>query len=411
MGALCGSGRTTDKDDEVLQRGSISTRSLSNSNVLQVENQDANSKKTDSAADDERMTEKTEEELRKKASTQRKRLTLTGDLVGKAKNVSLLDLQNQLKELQKDEEPAADMFQDCHYVALSKKGYVPYDEKVNQDSLICLEKVKHNIPNLDMHFFGVLDGHGHHGRPASQEVTASFPKFLQQELAQYTKASDLTDEVVGKILSNAIDKTHTALLNTNIPLQHSGTTFCGSLIFNNMIYTANVGDSQGFMLSKPKPSTYKIQDLNFLHNPDTPSEKERIRKAGGVVSQIPGLPKEEAGPFRVWLPDMSGPGLAMARSLGDTIAHTVGAIHNPSIDVKRVDATCKYCLWATDGVFEFLSTDDVAKIILNDDGNLKTIAKNIVKRSVKMWRTYDQVVDDITVVLLQLPEMSAQAAE
>ena len=71
---------------------------------------------------------------------------------------------------------------------------------------------------------------------------------------------------------------------------------------------------------------------------------------------------EEAGPFRIWLPDMTGPGLAMARSLGDMVAHTIGAIHLPSIDIRKVDASCKYVLWASDGVFEFLTTDDVAQV-------------------------------------------------
>jgi len=282
---------------------------------------------------------------------------------------------------------------------------VPYDNKVNQDSLICLEKVRHNIPDLDMHFFGVLDGHGHHGRPVSQEVTAKFPLALEAGLQPYTTVEELTDEVVSEILKNAIDKVATDIQKTRIPLAHSGTTFCGSLIFNNTIYTANVGDSQGFIFSQVEGEKHTIIDLNILHNPDVPEERARIERTGGVVSQIPGLPAKEAGPFRIWLKDMSGPGLAMSRSIGDNVAHSVGAIHTPSIHIHRVDASCKYVLWASDGVFEFLTTENVAQVIIANEGNLKDIAKNVVKNAVKMWRKYDQVVDDITVVLLQLPEL------
>merc|ERR1740123_2209884 len=325
------------------------------------------------------------------AIAQRKRLTLTGNLVG-AVDLSQSGAQQAeaLRQFQMEQAVANETnrkvdafgnndFQDCHYVALSKKGYVPYDDKVNQDSLICLERVTHNVKGLDMHYFGVLDGHGHHGRDVSQFVTAEFPGFVERELSKYTQVQELTNQVITQVLTNAVDKVHAKLLQTKIPLQHSGTTFCGSLIFNNTIYTANVGDSQGFVLAQGVGNQdYTIYDLNYLHNPDHPEEKKRIQQMGGVVSQIPGLAPEEAGPFRIWLPDMTGPGLAMARSLGDTIAHKIGAIHLPSIDIRKVDATCKYVLWASDGVFEFLSTDDVAKIILNNKGDLKAIAKTVV---------------------------------
>ena len=34
----------------------------------------------------------------------------------------------------------------------------------------------------------------------------------------------------------------------------------------------------------------------------------------------------DTGPERVWLKDQDIPGLAMSRSLGDTVAHSVGAV-------------------------------------------------------------------------------------
>jgi len=395
---ICGSGRKKE-DDEVWHRGSFSGHNSFSGN----DNLDKN------AGDDDVLDASKMAEMQNQVRTQRKRLTVQGNLVGLPKVQSPEEMAAALKQLEAEPQSAganSQGFQDCHYVALSKKGYVPYDDKVNQDSLICLERVTHNVKGLDMHFFGVLDGHGHHGRDVSQFVTAEFPGFLERELSKYTQVQELTNQVITEVLTNAVDKVHAKLLQTKIPLQHSGTTFCGSLIFNNTIYTANVGDSQGFVLAQGVGNQdYTIYDLNYLHNPDHPEEKKRIQQMGGVVSQIPGLAPEEAGPFRIWLPDMTGPGLAMARSLGDTIAHKIGAIHLPSIDIRKVDATCKYVLWASDGVFEFLSTDDVAKIILNNKGDLKAIAKTVVKQSVKMWRKYDQVVDDITVVLLQLPEM------
>merc|ERR1719361_1987356 len=100
---ICGSAGRKPDQDEVWQRGSISTKSLSASNVLQDEIEEFNNKVGDQPPEqeqqtfDEQMEEQAEEELRQKAMSQRKRLTLHGDLVGKAQTQSLADLQAQLK--------------------------------------------------------------------------------------------------------------------------------------------------------------------------------------------------------------------------------------------------------------------------------------------------------------------------
>lgn len=67
------------------------------------------------------------------------------------------------------------------------------------------------------------------------------------------------------------------------------------------------------------------------HKVDNPGEKERILLRGGVIESYrdqKGLP---IGPARVWLPNKSAPGLAMSRSIGDKIAHSLGVIAEPTI--------------------------------------------------------------------------------
>jgi hypothetical protein len=54
----------------------------------------------------------------------------------------------------------------------------------------------------------------------------------------------------------------------------------------------------------------------------------------------PGSP--ELGPARVWLKKGEGPGLAMARSLGDHICKTVGVIATPVITEFDIDPTQEY---------------------------------------------------------------------
>jgi len=56
------------------------------------------------------------------------------------------------------------------------------------------------------------------------------------------------------------------------------------------------------------------KDLSLDQKPDLPTERQRVVKMGGFVSDE----SEEEGPARVWLTrSMDSCGLSMARSLGD----------------------------------------------------------------------------------------------
>lgn len=61
------------------------------------------------------------------------------------------------------------------------------------------------------------------------------------------------------------------------------------------------------------------------------------------------------GPPRVWLPQDDIPGLAMSRSLGDRMAHSVGVSCEPEISSLMLSEEDKILILASDGVWEFLS--------------------------------------------------------
>ena len=67
--------------------------------------------------------------------------------------------------------------------------------------------------------------------------------------------------------------------------------------------------------------------------------------------------------MRVWLNDQDAPGLAMSRSIGDYIAHTVGVSTDPEVMKFELTPQDKFIIIASDGVWEFLSNEDVAKIV------------------------------------------------
>lgn len=54
------------------------------------------------------------------------------------------------------------------------------------------------------------------------------------------------------------------------------------------------------------------------------------------------------------------PGLAMSRSLGDQVAHSVGVSSVPDVKEFYLSREDKFVVIATDGVWEFLSNEEVA---------------------------------------------------
>ena len=77
----------------------------------------------------------------------------------------------------------------------------------------------------------------------------------------------------------------------------------------------------------------------------------------GRVDTIKGQQGQNLGPMRVWLMEQDAPGLAMSRSIGDYIAHSVGVATDA--EVKRFELTSedKFLIIASDGVWEFLSNE------------------------------------------------------
>lgn len=62
--------------------------------------------------------------------------------------------------------------------------------------------------------------------------------------------------------------------------------------------------------------------------------------------------------------DKQMPGLAMSRSLGDQVAHSVGVSSIPEVKSFIVGVEDKFVIIGSDGVFEFLSNEDIARIVM-----------------------------------------------
>ena len=110
--------------------------------------------------------------------------------------------------------------------------------------------------------------------------------------------------------------------------------------------------------------------------------------------------------MRVWMRESDAPGLAMSRSLGDGLAHSLGVSTSPEVKRFCLDSTDKFIILASDGVWEFLSNEDIAKIVWPHyiKNSPEQAGNAIVRAAAKKWRKHGAKIDDITCVTI-FPEV------
>ena len=190
-------------------------------------------------------------------------------------------------------------------------------------------------------------------------------------------------------------------LDTYINSDVSGTTANIWIIRNQHLLVLNVGDSRGVLISEENNHL----DVSFAtqdHKPSDKEEKQRILQAGGRVFSIVYY-DGEVGPQRVWLKYSDTPGLAMSRSLGDCLSHTVGVISTPTVHEQELTDKDKVIVIATDGLWEFVTNTDVIDVI-NNSKNSQEAVNTLCSMAWKKWYSIEKVVDDITIIVACLED-------
>ncbi|KAA3457816.1 protein phosphatase 2C [Gossypium australe] len=290
------------------------------------------------------------------------------------------------------------------YSYLSQRGYYPDAlDKANQDSF-CIHTPFGTNP--DDHFFGVFDGHGEFGAECSQ--------FVKRKLCENLLRSN-------KFHVDAIEACHAAYLTTNTQLHAdslddsmSGTTAITVLVRGRKIYVANSGDSRAVIAEKRGKETVAV-DLSIDQTPFRVDELERVKLCGARVltlDQIEGLKNpdvqcwgteegDDGDPPRLWVPNGMYPGTAFTRSIGDSIAETIGVVANPEIVMLELTEDHPFFVLASDGVFEFLSSQTVVDMVAKHNDPRDACAA-IVAESYRLWLQYETRTDDITVIVVHI---------
>jgi serine/threonine protein phosphatase PrpC len=333
----------------------------------------------------------------------------------------------------------------------------PGEEKINQDSYF-----NSDISN-GYKFLGVCDGHGEDGHNISDYLQKNLPEELDKELKKVI--SDENKRLT--ILECMIKKNREALLgkeednnentepekneeeermklitslehkeklkelfkkvfiSTNIKLveenymynlENSGSTCISLLLQKNdikKIYVANVGDSRAIIVKQPSKNnnsedinndSWSFEQLSRDHKLTEQDEVERILKHGGEIEQAQNDNGEYEGPFRLYMKNEDGPGLAMSRSFGDVIGSVLGVIAEPEVTEYIIKNEDKAIIIASDGLYEYVSNQEITDVVKNtiDKKDPNLIVNELYKVSLEQWKKKEGGIDDITIICILL---------
>ncbi|CAL1411615.1 unnamed protein product [Linum trigynum] len=293
------------------------------------------------------------------------------------------------------------------YSVLTQRGYYPdQPDKENEDSFVIKTQLQ---GNPDIHFFGVFDGHGQFGAKCSNFVKNRLVEILAND-------PTLSDDPI-TAYNSAFAATNSELHSSEIDDMMSGTTAITVLVVGDTIYVANVGDSRAVMAVK-RGNRIVAEDLSCDQTPFREDECERVKKCGArvlSVDQVEGLKdpniqswgdEESDGgdPPRLWVQDGMYPGTAFTRSVGDHTAELIGVIAEPEVSVVQLTQNHVFFVVASDGVFEFLSSQVVVDMAARY-GDPRDACSVIAGESYKLWLDHENRTDDITILIVQIKDL------
>jgi len=262
-------------------------------------------------------------------------------------------------------------------------------------------------PNQDSSFFlkfadrdgapvwmaGVFDGHGPLGHTMSRLAMLWLPLLVLRDpkmAAESPKRIVPQDpQVIFDAVSAALAKLGNLMERASgmsFERRLSGTTCVFALSCRGLLHVGNIGDSRavfgtvhvvpstdesessrtscGRSVPSGRPSKPQSEfrvDIRATrdHKPEDGVERQRLEAAGGIVHAQ-----------RVWLNDWPYVGLAMSRSLGDSMIHKVGVSFVPDVQAlfcSQTDGDCKqFLLVASDGVWDEVSSEHAASAVASN---------------------------------------------
>jgi len=297
--------------------------------------------------------------------------------------------------------------------------------------------------HLNSIFLALFDGHGKEGKSVVEACKLFMPQYFLSNFSDFPENPEL-------FLTNLIIECNSSVCQT-CDCELSGCTALLVIITDQGFHVASVGDSRAVLGTVPgtptpeekvlisnNPYSRQIEPIRELRSltlsvdqkPNNELEYRRILESGGIVQQITTAYGHNLGPFRVWKPSTPYPGLSMSRSIGDTLAKSIGVIANP---IYHFFPYHKYrdhfLIMASDGlwdVFENIEAVNFTEMFRKKTqktsgedypagiGN-SSIARLLVEEARYRWMGIceedDCLIDDISAVVIEISPLEPVTGE
>ncbi len=256
-------------------------------------------------------------------------------------------------------------------------------KEVNEDKVIVVNQIKKpassklkTLPKLS--YFGIFDGHG--GEGCSEFLKNNFLNYLiENKNFPFDIKTSLT-ETFEKVEEEFFKQKCNESLEQS---DKSGSCALVSVLYDNKIYIANVGDSRAIMSIN---GGAKVKQLTTDHKPNNPKEFERVIKQGSKIypddnddpdrdpSKLTFIKdKAELEKYKNNNPDEEiifreyPSDLAVTRSIGDIKAkkkqyggNPGSIINKPDVYIHDINNTDDFIVMGCDGIFDDLSNQEVS---------------------------------------------------
>lgn len=236
------------------------------------------------------------------------------------------------------------------FINSSLKGQYPYDkdrQPMDYSIIYSDEETKTNI-------FGIVTGHGENGDKLCEFVGSKIVSMLLSDECWAYNIVGCMKHVFNTLEFSVYEDSH-------IPLDFSGCCYTVCIIRRKVLYIAHLGDNRCLIASGNSDKT--VLQLTVDHIPDNIEEKARILTFGGITEESNYSDKTIERIPRIYLKTIRIPGLAVSRSIGDNIAHTVGVIGTPDKYQQVISDHDRFLILCSSGVWRVLTNDIIREAI------------------------------------------------
>mmetsp|Transcript_52908 Transcript_52908/g.113430 ORF Transcript_52908/g.113430 Transcript_52908/m.113430 type:complete len:662 (-) Transcript_52908:95-2080(-) len=259
-------------------------------------------------------------------------------------------------------------------------------------------------------FFGIFDGHG--GSQVAEMVSKMLHRNLLVVYKQMKIQPSSRDEKIVQAVKKAFLQTDKEILEgaTRKGLATVGTTAVVLILHGNpklnvplRLVVGHVGDSKAILCRGGEAIP-----LTKDHKPDSPEEKRRVEKAGGLILQVRGTWRVAASAN----PNSNRnkreyQGLGMTRSIGDMYFKTPSplVVAEPDVTVHQMNEKDMSVVLGTDGVFDVLTPQKAVDATLKQWEHAEEAAKALVRQAFNRGSE-----DNISAVVVQFGWSDEKAA-